>query len=211
MEKVELVKRFRELYTAGRKVNEVTAEKGVFLCVDGGSEPGGREFEKAIGLLYTAAYTLKSLLKKSGKLNYTVSKLECLWTSDLHNAPMSEWHWRLMIRIPDEVTNDDIKDTRKLVQNIKGLDASGVKRVSWKEGRALQVMHVGPYNEVGKSYGMIQACAGELGYRPKGPGHEIYISSPRHVEPGKRKTIVRMPISRPRPTYAGPKSASRSH
>ena len=77
-----------------------------------------------------------------------------------------------------------------------------MERVAWREGRALQVMHVGPYDQVGPTYAMLGEHAAELGYRVKQGGHEIYISDPRRVAADKLKTIVRLPISHPRPSYA---------
>ena len=45
----------------------------------------------------------------------------------------------MLARVPDDVAGKD-------------LDISAVRRIRWKEGRALQVMHVGPYEQVGGAY-----------------------------------------------------------
>lgn len=203
MKKVDLGRELKGLYTATSKVGEVTADRGEFLCVDGKGAPGGAEFQRAIEVLYSVAYTVKFSLKKAGLLDFTVPKLEWLWlVGDPKAIPMSQWEWRAMIRIPSEVTRAHINEAGKLVGEKKGLDVSGVRRISWREGRALQVMHTGPYDGVEEAYEKLHARADELGYRVKGRTHEIYLNDPNRVAHQKLKTIVRLPISHPRPAYA---------
>ena len=203
MKSIDFRKSLRELYNATSKVKEVIAERGAFLCVEGKGKPGGGAYVNAIGVLFAAAYTIKFTLKKVGVLDFKVPPPECVWLiDDPKKTPMSEWQWQLMIRIPDEVTSAHLKDARKALKERKGLDASIVRRRSWRPGRALQVMHVGPYDKVEEAYAKLQARADELGIKPKRGCHEVYLSDPRRVAPEKLKTIVRMPIALPRPPYA---------
>ncbi len=136
-------------------------------------------------------------------MDFKVPKLECLWdTNDVEGTPREEWEWRLQIRIPDAVSGAQVSAARKAVK-VKGtVDPALVRRASWKEGRALQVMHVGPYDQVGAACEQLVATAREMGYRPRGPAHEVYVSDPRRTAPERLKTVVRMPVSHPRPTYA---------
>ena len=203
MKKIEFAKELKDLYSATSQIEEVTAERGVFLGVDGQGEPGGEAFQIAFEQLYPLAYTLRFSLKTAGALDFTVSKPECLWfVDDPKNTPLSDWGWRLLIRIPEEVTNAQLKDARKTIREKKDLDTSAVKRRSWREGRALQVLHVGPYEKLEETYKRLCAHAQELGYKIKQPGHEIYLSDPRRTAPEKIKTIVRLPVAHPRPGYA---------
>jgi len=199
MQTIDIGKQFKELYTAKKKIEEISAERGTYLALEGQGEPGGEAYRSAIEKLYTVAYTLKFSLKGQGVVDFKVPKLECLWLfDDPKSVPRAEWPWRLQSRIPDEVTAQQIKQTVKAIRDKKDLDCSAVKRRSWKEGRALQLLHVGPYEKLGESYGKLHAEALQLGYRERGPAHEVYLSDPRRVEPERLKTIVRMPISRPR-------------
>jgi len=202
MKKVDIVKGLKNQYPAGQKIKEVVAERGLFLCIDGTGEPDGNNFKKAVEQLYTVARKIKSQLKKSGRLDFKLSKLEFRRMSGPREKPKSERTWRLMVRIPDEITKVDLKEARKLLQEKKALDISAVKRVSWREGRALQVMHTGPYEKGEDTYNRLRARADELGYRIKGPGHEIYIGNPKKMVPGKLKRIMFLPIAWPRPDYA---------
>jgi len=203
MKTIDLKKNLKDLYTATSKVKEVVAERGTFLCIEGEGEPGGEAYVTAIGALFSVAYTIKFTLKKAGVLDFKVPPPECLWlVEDPKSTPMSEWQWRLMIRVPDEVTAAHLKEVRKALKEKKGLDASGVRRRSWRPGRALQVMHVGPYDKLEESYAKLVAHADEIGAKPKGGCHEVYLSDPRRTAPERLKTIVRMPIALPRPPCA---------
>jgi len=111
--------------------------------------------------------------------------------------PRSEWPWQLLIRIPNAVTAADIKKAGRQILEKKQIDTSRVMRWTWKEGRCLQLMHIGPYNEVGRSYQRLDDYAREKGLTAACPAHEIYISDPRRVAPAKLKTIVRLSVSAP--------------
>jgi hypothetical protein len=191
--KIDLKKEHRDLYTATKKVKEVRAGKATFLVVDGQGRPGNEDYQEAIGRLYGLAYTTKFTLMKEGGLNFGVCNLECLWLDD-PNTPMDKWRWRLMVRIPDQLRARDLGRMRKLMLESKEIDTSDVKRETWTEGRAVQTMHVGPYDQVGATYRKLGEWAEENGLQPTNPGHEIYISDPRRTAPEKLKTIVRMPV-----------------
>jgi hypothetical protein len=194
LEKIDFAKTHKDLYTASAKIKEVMAEKATFLSVKGVGAPGGEVFQKCIGMLYGLAYTAKFGLKFAGRMDFGVSKLECLWPEDPAKLPPEKWPWQLLIRIPDELTASDLKPFRKDLLDKKGLDTSAVERWSWKEGRCIQVMHIGPYNEVGSIFGQLGEYAEAHGLEVTCPGHEIYISDPRRVPASKLKTIVRMPV-----------------
>jgi hypothetical protein len=195
-EKIDFSVTHKDLYTAQRKVKEVTAGRAVFLSFSGQGEPGGPDFQKAIEQLYSVVYTVKFTLKFAGQLDFAISKLECLYHVDKpESTPMSEWRWQMLIRIPDAVKEGDLKKARTEINKKKQLDTSGVKRITWKEGRCVQVMHVGPYGAVGASYSQLGEYARDKSLTLGCPAHEIYISDPRRVAPEKLKTIVRLSVT----------------
>ena len=194
-EKIDFGKIHKDLYSATSKVKELAVGKATFLTVEGKGEPGGPAFQEAIQKLNTVAYTTKFMLKYEGKLDFAVSRLECLWRIENPDTlPRSEWKWQLLIRIPDAVTSSDLKKAAAEIRRKRELDVAGVVRLVWKEGRCLQMMHVGPYDEVGKSYKLLEDYARAKGLTAVCPAHEIYISDPRRVAPAKLKTIIRLPV-----------------
>ena len=195
-DKIDFNKLYKDLYTATPKPKEVTAAKAAFLFLEGTGEPGGAAYCDAIQQIYSLAYTMKFMLKKSGKLDFAVSRLECLWlTEQIEQTRKSQWRWQLLMRIPDAVTAGDLKQASKEVFERRQLDVTAVQRLTWKEGRCVQMMHIGPYDEVGRSYRQLDEYAREKGLVASCPAHEIYISDPRRVAPAKLKTIVRLPLS----------------
>ncbi|MEW6367461.1 MAG: GyrI-like domain-containing protein [Acidobacteriota bacterium] len=195
---IDLRKLHEELYRAKPAIQEVAAGKGTYLAVDGAGEPGGKGFQDAIMKLFSLVYTAKFMLKREGLIDFSIPSLECLWPDDPKTKPMTEWRWRLMIRIPDEVTRAHLAPARKSLAERKGTDTKDVRRVSWKEGMALQVLHVGPYEKLGETYNALVSAAAERGYDCAGPGHEVYLSDPRRTAPERLKTIVRIAVRRAR-------------
>jgi hypothetical protein len=192
--KVDFRKLYPDLYRESRTIEEVRAGRGVFLATDGVGEPGGRAYRDAIGALYALAYTAKFTLKNADLGDFAVPALECLYFDDPATTPREQWRWRLQLRIPEHVTARALGDVRKALADKKGLDTRSVKRMTWTEGRALQVLHVGPYDQVGDVYQRLMAEAAARGLSCAGPGHEIYLNDPHRVAPGKIKTIVRMAV-----------------
>jgi hypothetical protein len=185
----------KELYTATRKVKEVTAAGATFLAADGEGPPGGDRFQALVPQLYAMAYTIKYALKFAGREDFKVGRLECLHLiDDPARTPKESWRWRLLIRISPAATTGDLRKAAKTLRARKGLDTSGVKRLAWTEGRAAQTLHVGPYDQVGEAYARLESFARENGLAAGRPGHEIYLSDPRRVAAERLKTIVRLPL-----------------
>lgn len=195
MDTFDFTKTLKDIYKAGKKVREVTVESGIFIAVDGKGKPGGDVFQKAVMDVYSTVYPLKFMLKFGGVLDFKICPLECIWFSDL-TTPMEQWEWRVMVRIPKEVTATQVRAAQKQTSEKKGLDVSAAKRITWKGGRALQLLHVGPYNLIRAAYEAIGAYASEHGYKVTGPGHEIYLNDPRRTAPEELKTIVMLFVSK---------------
>jgi len=194
MEKIDFKKTLKHLYRAKPDIGEVDAGTGTYLSVKGQGAPGGDAYSEAIQKLYTVAFTLKFSLKHAGVLDFAVSSLETLYQDDPAEVPRDEWRWEILIRIPEDVTEEQLRDTITAVKVSKGLDASAVTRAVLKEGRSLQTLHIGPYDQVGEVYRRMLAHMEENELVCSGLPHEIYLSDPRRVAPEKLKTIVRLPI-----------------
>lgn len=196
MAKIDYRKTCPGLYRAGREVSELRPPTGTFLTVDGVGEPGGAAFQDAMRQIFTLAYATKFTVKKAGGVDFSIPNVECLWLEDPGAKPKTEWRWRLMLRVPPCVKAATLREVRKALAQKEGPATDAVKRITWAEGRALQVLHVGPYDEIGASYNRLMAEAASRGLRCVGPPHEVYLSDPRRVAPARLKTIVRMAVKR---------------
>lgn len=195
MEKVDFSKTLKDLYSANQKIKEVVVEEGRYLCVAGQGEPGGDAYAGAFGQLFPVAYTLKYAHKAGDDFDFAIGKIECLWY-DGPEVPMSEWRWRLMIRVPDQIADAELAETKAKITAEKGTDVSGVQLETLTEGRCLQTLHLGPYDRLHETYARLTDFAGENGLAMSGPAHEIYLSDPRRSEPERLKTIVRLPVGK---------------
>lgn len=190
MRTIDLVKELKHLYTAKSSPQIVTADTARYLAIDGQGAPGGEEFGAAIGRLYSVAYTIKFTRKFAGTLDFKIPKLEMLYFSP-PKTPMERWKWRAIIRVPEQVNAKDLTAAKKSIKE-KGADVDGVRILKWKEGRAVQMLHVGPYDKVCSTYERLDAYAREQGLTPQGPAHEIYLNDPCRTAPAKLKTVVRL-------------------
>lgn len=196
--KIDFAKDCKDLYAASRDVRELKVGRAAYLAVDGRGRPGGEAFQTAVPALYGMAYTIKFALKFGGRVDFAVGKLECQYLDpDPKAVPMDEWAWRLLLRVPEEeVKAGELAAARRSLREKRGVDASSVRRRTFTEGRVLQTLHAGPYEELGRAYDGLLAFARERGLEAAGPGHEIYLNDPRRAAPARLKTIVRLPVKR---------------
>jgi hypothetical protein len=71
------------------------------------------------------------------------------------------------------------------------------------EGRALQMLHVGPYDAEQPTLDALHRYAADHGLVVAGKHHEIYLNDPRKSGPSRAKTVIRLPVR------AAPRSAAR--
>jgi len=194
--KIDFSKTHKDLYSATQKIKEVNPGRGTFLSVVGQGAPGGPAFQSAVEKLYTLVYTAKFGVAKAKGFDFKVSNLECLYDiPDPARTPKDEWKWQFLVRIPEQLSEKDLQQAREAVQKRKELDTSAVKRIPFEEGRCLQTLHLGPYDQVGGTYDALLKHASENGLVPSGAAaHEIYLNDPHRVPPEKIKTIVRLPV-----------------
>jgi hypothetical protein len=66
---------------------------------------------------------------------------------------------------------------------------------SYAEGRSLQTLHVGGYDDEGPVLATLHdRVMPQLGLTFNGPHHEIYLGDPRKTAPSRLKTILRQPV-----------------
>ena len=141
-----------------------------------------------------------------GYFDYVVPPLEGFWWQEKNGAPIKGFdyndkaslQWISLIRLPDFVTKADFEWAKKSVQEKKGLDVSRAELLELTEGKCVQIMHLGSYDDEPASIKMMDEFAAangyELDFSENRLHHEIYLSDPRKVAPEKLKTVIRHPI-----------------
>ena len=203
--KIDFKKIQKELYQPDAKepvIIEVPEMQ--FLMIDGMGSPGdSQEYQDALAVLYPVAFRTKFLSKAKGK-DYVVPPLEGLWWADDMNdfteGNRDKWKWTMMIRQPDWNNQDMIKEAIAITKEKKPELSKLLPKLrleKYKEGKAAQIMHIGPYSEEGptvqKVHDFIQKEGGKFdGLKAK--HHEIYLSDPRKANPATMKTVIRQPF-----------------
>ena len=174
-----------------------------FLCIDGHGDPNtSPSCAMAIQALFSVSYAAKFALKKAGGPDFKVSTLEGLWWAEdlgtFLTGEKSEWDWTMMIRQPDAVTQDLLAQLADEVATKKSIPAATqLKLVSFEEGLAAQVLHVGPYATEAGTIARLHEFIREQGFTFDGhrhKHHEIYLGDPRRSAPEKLRTIIRQPV-----------------
>ena len=204
MKKIDYKKILQYLYKpSAQKVEIVDVPQMNFLMVDGEGDPNtSKSFSDAIAALFPLAYTLKFTVKKSGMgIDYGVLPLEALWWADDMSAfttgNKDAWKWTAMIMQPEFITQEMVEEAIKEVGRKKDpVSLPLVRFESFKEGRAAQTMHIGPFSAEGPTIERVHLFIEEDGSQRIGKHHEIYLSDIRRAAPEKWKTIVRQPMSK---------------
>lgn len=206
MDKLDLTKKYKTYFTAKTKPEIVEIEPAQFLSLTGKGDPSDKAFSNNIEALYATAYTLKFIYKVINK-DFVVSKLEGLWwfdetqypEKDLSTAPSevprSEWEYRLLIRLPDFVNQQELENAKETVRTKKGIQlAKQIEFYTMTEGKSVQMLHVGPFSTEPETLKQIQVFCDTNALRKNGLHHEIYLSDFRKTKPAVLKTILREPV-----------------
>ena len=203
-------KEFKEFYLPKRRPEIVTVPAMNYVAVEGAGDPNeeGGAYQRAIGVLYAVAYTLKMSARTGrrieGAFEYVVPPLEGFWRQkgggSIDYGDKDGFLWASAIRLPDLIAPADLAWAVETASRKKGLDCSAAKFWTVEEGLCVQMMHVGPYDDEPESVAAMDAFIRERGYAgdlsEARRHHEIYLSDARKVPPEKRRTVIRHPIKK---------------
>ncbi|WP_024770936.1 GyrI-like domain-containing protein [Aquimarina macrocephali] len=178
-----------------------------FLTIEGEGNPNSEFFSEHIGVLYAVSYGIKMGLKKGtvpkGYFDYTVYPLEGVWdiTEEAKKAykgtiNKDDLVFKLMIRQPDfiddELARHMIDQTKKKKPHVL---LEKVKFEKITEGKCIQMMHLGSYDNEPESFKIMEEFADKENlYRPSKVHREIYLSDFRKVPIVKLKTVLRFKV-----------------
>ena len=201
-------KEYKEFYMPGNQPEIVIVPTANFVAVRGKGNPNqeGGAYQKALGILYAVAYTLRMSYKGSHKIEgffeYIVPPLEGFWWQDnvagVDYANKDTFNWISVIRLPEFVTKEDFDWAVTEAGKKKKMDCSSAEFLTVDEGLCVQIMHIGPFDDEPATVASMDEYLVENGYRndmtDRRLHHEIYLSDTRKVQPSKWKTVIRHPI-----------------
>ena len=203
-------KEYKEFYLPPERPEIVTVPRASYIAVRGSGDPNAPdgEYQRAIGVLYAVAYTLKMSCKTDhrieGFFEYVVPPLEGFWwqegMSGMDYKNKAALQWISVIRLPDFVTKADFDWAVETASRKKKLDCSKAEFLTVEEGLCVQIMYVGPFDDEPRSVALMDAYLRENGYEndlsAERLHHEIYLSDARKAALEKWRTVIRHPIRR---------------
>ena len=201
-------KEYKEFYMPKNKPEIVNVPKANYIAVRGSGDPNEENgaYQKAIGVLYAVAYTLKMSYKTDYKMDgffeYVVPPLEGFWWQEnvdgIDYADKGAFHWISVIRLPDFITEKDLEWAKETATRKKKMDCASAEFLTIDEGLCVQIMHLGAFDDEPTTIAVMDEYIKEHGYvndmNDKRLHHEIYLSDARRVPPEKWKTVIRHPI-----------------
>lgn len=205
MEKLDLAKHDKPYYTAKNKPELLNIAATQFLSVTGQGDPASPLFAEKLQSLYAVAYAVKFGCKAQGR-DFTMPKLEGLWWFDEvryghvsmsetpQQVPRHAWHWRLLIRMPDNVTVREVQAAVGIVtEKKKAPYAAEVDLYHMEAHRCVQMLHTGPFDREPETLRQIALFMHLHKLSKNGLHHEIYLSDFRKTASEKLRTILREP------------------
>lgn len=200
MSKIDFKKTLTALYTApADRFVAIDVPALTFVMIDGEGDPNtALAYKQAIEWLYPVSYALKFAAKGIGK-DYVVPPLEGLWwaddPADFVARRKDRWRWTMMIMAPDFIERSFFETAIEKTKKKFGDAPSSLRLEPLTEGRVLQTLHIGSYDDEGPTLARLHdEVMPAQGLTFAGPHHEIYLSDPRKTAPGKLKTILRQPV-----------------
>ena len=200
MDKIDFKTELKHLYQPGpREFTFADVPVMTFVMVDGQGDPNtAGSYRAAVEWLYGVSYAMKFASKDLGQ-DYFVPPLEGLWwaddPADFTARNKSNWYWTMMIMAPDFITRAMFDAAVEKIVEKLGQAPTSLRLANYDEGRSLQIMHLGSYDDEGPALEHLHEV--EMPARKlvrNGHHHEIYLSDPRKTAPARLKTILRQPV-----------------
>ena len=203
-------KEYKEFYRPKNKPEIVLVPKANYIAVRGRGNPNeeGGAYQRAVGVLYAVAYTLKMSYKTDYKIEgffeYVVPPLEGFWwQEDVDGVDYSNkdtFNWISVIRLPDFITEENFNWAVETAAKKKKLDCTSAESLTIDEGLCVQIMHHGPFDDESATVALmddfLEANGYENDFSEVRLHHEIYMSDVRRTAPEKWKTVIRHPIKK---------------
>lgn len=205
--KHEWRKHEKEIYLPKKSPQLIEIPKFKYFMIEGEGNPNGDMFAKHIEVLYLLSYAVrmsyKSEIVPKDYFEYTVYPLEGIWDiSDkaklVYDGTLDkdQLMYKLMIRQPNFVTQEFASDLIKRTKKKKSNELiDRVKFVELEEGRCVQMLHLGSYDNEKDTFDIMEKYCDDNGLVRVSKIHkEIYLSDARKVDKEKLKTVLRFNV-----------------
>lgn len=202
--KHEWKKQENEIYGIETKPCVIDIPAWKYIILSGSGNPNDEIFSDKVAALFSMAYnikmTYKALAEKNNKItDYAVYPLEGIWSMDSEKKYLvkEELQYRIMIRQPDFITREMFDNALEVVRNKKyNPYLTDVSFETICDGRCMQVLHKGAFDDEPASFEIMERYCMEHGYKRMGKEHrEIYLNNANRTEKANLKTILRYKVT----------------
>ncbi|MEP2777198.1 MAG: GyrI-like domain-containing protein [Luteolibacter sp.] len=206
--KHEWRKQEKALYLPKVKPEVIDVPTFRFITLSGEGNPNCPAFAECISALYSIAYGIKMTAKKQGSepegyFDFTVYPLEGVW--DIKVAARVNFSgainkddlvFKLMLRQPDFVEESFFQQIMESVKKRKPHPLhERIKFEEITEGRCIQMLHIGSFDDEPASFRAMEEFATSLGEERRSKLHrEIYLSDFRKTPTERLKTVLRFQL-----------------
>lgn len=202
--KYEWKKYEKNIYHLKQKPELMDIPPQKFIKIKGVGNPNKEDFSNRVSALYSLAYSIKMLFKNLMKneednkiTDFTVYPLEGIWEKlEGDNLDKIKLEYTIMIKQPDFITKEmfDIAfdNVKKKKPNVL-YDEIVFDNI--KEGKVVQILHIGSYDDEPESFEKMNRFTKELGLKRSSNYHkEIYLNNKGRTQENKLKTILRYSV-----------------
>jgi len=195
----------KHYYTASEKPEIVEIPEASYVSILGKGSPGTTIFyekKKEIKKLLEELQNRYSETEKS----FTSAVVEIFYWYDEQQtgfidigefytkADLDLLHYRIAIRIPDYVSDDEIREAAREAVTPRLADA--FERFNYTAGKSVQVLHLGPLAGELETLPLLQEFATGQGLKKSGMHHELHlVNFERGESQAHLQTILRDPVS----------------
>lgn len=201
MKKIQPLNEWDTYYEASHEPTLINVGPLHCLTVAGTGSPYGddSDFMQAIEALYPVAFSIQQQTREEGN-DFVVPKMEALWWVPegmvFEETPPHQWCWKILIPMPECVSESHFLQAKQLVDNKKDLPM--LEQVRWErvhEGPSAQILHIGSYEAEKPTLEKLYAFVHQQGKRLHGRHHEIYLNDPSKTPVERLQTILRYPVA----------------
>lgn len=201
MNESDLQARLKELYLPpADEFVWVDVPEMRYVMIDGHGAADRTALDQAVKWLFTAIHPIKKVARERMGKNFVEPPLEGLWWADdmqdFIHGNRDKLNWRMMIVFePDWLTKEMLDEGIVQAQLRLGEPPGSLRLERYREGRCVQIMHVGPPAlQVAKLTRLHGEFLPAHHVIPNGHHHEIYLTDPNRTAPEKVKTVLRQPV-----------------
>jgi hypothetical protein len=182
----------------GTSPHLVEVPRRTCLVAEGQGGPSSEDFRKAMEAVYAVAVTLKLQLALEDH-DFVLDPPGVIWScpaAPFEAIPMGGgWSWKIVFPVPTDVDGQLVRLIKDSLVSRRHLDfAADAWIEELDEGVCAEIVHVGPYDQLGQTLGTLHAFLIESHLAPRGPHHEIYLDDPRVTSPEHVRTLIRQPV-----------------